>query len=191
MGIDKNHKYYGHLYVKPRERKSIHVEGMEKAYAILNNLPYITQKKVILSLLRKSTKPMLAEARRNVRSVSEGTAKSIGNVELKGRRLGIAVKPRTKGKYKDYGHKAHWIEFGTSGIISKKGRKGWATKRNDDNPDFAKWVGKKKKGERYRIDTPPHPFMRPAIEKRRQDVLKLLKKLVAEDLDKTIKKFKK
>lgn len=191
MGIDRNHKYFGNVYVKPRGRQNLQIEGFREAMKILDELPYKTKKKVIISILRKAVKPIVKEAQANVRNISDGTAKSIGSQLTRGSKLGIKVKPRTTGKYKDYGFKAHWIEFGTSGIISKPGRKNFKTSRADDNPNFAVWVGKKKKGERYRVDQPAKPFMRPAIAAKKEEVKKLMKKLITEDIDKTIQKFKK
>lgn len=82
---------------------------------------------------------------------------------------------------------AHFVEFGTSGII----KKGGGYKRESDNPKFAKWVGKVGKGKRYRKDEKSFPFMRPAMDETKNITKELINKGFKEDINTTIKKFKK
>jgi HK97 gp10 family phage protein len=155
------------------------IEGYKEAKKLLKELDATTQKKVVLSILRKASRPMISNARRRVASKSKRIARSI-----KFRQIRSAKK--VSGSIKPTAWFSHFIEFGTSGIIKKAG----GTKRESDNPEFG-WVGKLGKGRRFRKDMPAFPFMRPAIDATKDEVDSLINKGFKEDIDTTIKKFKK
>jgi len=48
-------------------------------------------------------------------------------------------------------------------------------------------VGKKKKGERYRVDLPPHPFAKPAIQQTQAAVQSNLKIEIGKEIDRVLK----
>lgn len=157
------------------------LEGYKEAMELLKQLDKKTADKVVLSLLRKASRPIIKAARRNVKDVSEETAKTIYARKIrKAKMLGVSIKPTTWF--------AHFVEFGTSGIVGQ-GKKGY--KRDyADNPLFA-WVGKVQEGKRYRMDQPAKPFMRPAMDSQRAATNQALVNAFRKDLvEKTIEKYK-
>lgn len=158
------------------------IEGYKEAKKLLKELDAVTQKKVVLSILRKASKPMISNAKRRIASKSKRIARSIKFRQIRSaKKVSGSIKPGGKD-----GWFAHFLEFGTSGIIKKAG--GYS--RESDNPAFG-WVGKLGKGRRFRKDQPAFPFMRPAIDATKNEVDSLINKGFKEDIDTTIKKFKK
>lgn len=158
------------------------IEGYREAKKMLEQLDAVTQKKVVLSILRKASRPMISSARRRVSQKSKRIAKSIRLRQIKSaKKVAASIKPGGPDAWF-----AHFVEFGTSGII----KKGGGYKRESDNPQFA-WVGKLGKGRRYRSDQPSFPFMRPAIDETKSQTDDLINKGFKEDINTTIKKFKK
>jgi HK97 gp10 family phage protein len=163
--------------------KVINLDGYKEAMELIKQLDKITAEKVVLSILRKSASPLVAKARSNIKGYSKTIAKDIKARKIKrAKNIGISVKPGAKAWY------AHFVEYGTSGIVQKPG--GYFRKDAYD-VKFAMWVGKVKQGQRYRKDTEARPFMRPAIDSTKTIVEARLSKLLKEDLDKTIDKYKK
>ena len=125
---------------------------------------------------------MITSARRRVSQKSKRIARSIRLRQIKSaKKVGASIKPGGRDAWF-----AHFVEFGTSGIIKKSG----GYKRESDNPQFA-WVGKMGKGRRYRADQKAFPFMRPAIDETKATTENLINKGFKEDIETTIKKFKK
>ena len=138
----------------------IQIAGTKELKAILRELPQKTRRKYMLKAWRKSTKPLITAARNNISGYSKSLAKSIGNITGRSKKSAVVyVGPRVKGKWKDSGWYAPFVEFGTSGV--KRNRK-QGYKRKSDNPAFG-WVKNIGRGKRYRDDQPARPFMRPAI----------------------------
>lgn len=158
------------------------LEGYENAMKLLKEIDNKTKEKVVLKILVKATLPMRNAAKNNIKSYSKTLARSIRSKKIrKASKLGIAVKPSGKDAYF-----AHWVEFGTSGIVKKDGQ----YTRDRDNKTFA-WVKKIKKGKRYRKDQEKRPFMRPAIDKTKSSTVKLLSKLFKDEIKELIEKYKK
>jgi len=159
------------------------IDGYKEAKHILKELDKVTQKKVVLSILRKASRPIINSAKAKVSGTSQRIAKSIRFSQIRyAKKIAGSIKPRGKDAWY-----SHFIEFGTSGIIKKAG----GYKRDTDNPEFAAWVGKLGKGKRYRKDQPAKPFMRPAISENKSRTEALIQKGFTADINKTIIKFKK
>lgn len=158
------------------------IEGYKDAMKLLKEVDNKTRDKIVLSLLRKSTIPMRQAARNNIKSYSKTLAKSIQTRKVRNaRHLGISVKPSGRDAYF-----AHFVEFGTSGIVKKDGQ----YQRERDNKSFV-WVKKIKSGQRYRKAQAKRPFMRPAIDKTKNTTIRLLTKLFITEIKKAIDKYKK
>jgi hypothetical protein len=152
------------------------IQGFDQAVRALDALPDKFQKRAIMPMLRRSTRPMIRSARSRLLaygSAYKKLAKSIGNITAKSRNAIIYVGPRIKGKWGAIGYIAHWVEYGTSGLKGKSsGTRSWA--RTEKNVQYGSWVGGIAKGGRYRADQPPKPFMRPAIDAEKNNVGKLV-----------------
>jgi len=158
------------------------IDGYKEATKVLKELDKVTQKKVVLSILRKASRPIINSAKAKVAGTSKRLAKSIRFGQIRSaKKIAGSIKPRGKDAWY-----SHFIEFGTSGIVLKPG----GYKRDSDNPAFG-WVGTIQKGKRYREDQPAKPFMRPAISENKGRTEGLISKGFTEDIDKTINKFKK
>lgn len=165
---------------------SVKIEGFKEATRALDKLPDRFQRQTILKMLRRSTRPMIRSARSkllNYGSSYSNLAKSIGNITAKSKNPIIYVGPRTKGKWKMIGYTAHWVEYGTKGIKKQKGGR----IKTEKDKQFA-YVGRIKKGSRYRADQPPKPFMRTAIDANRTNVVGLVKQNFNDHLQKVIDK---
>jgi len=158
------------------------IDGYKEATRLLKKLDNVTQKKVVLSILRKASRPIIVAAKANVSGTSKRVAKSIRFAQIKSaKKIAGSIKPRGKDAWF-----SHFIEFGTSGIVTKPG----GYKRESDNPAFG-WVGNVQRGKKYREDQPAKPYMRPAISANKGKTEALISKGLKEDIDKTITKFKK
>jgi len=119
------------------------------------------QKKIWLSTLTKSGTIIRTAARAKIRPISKSIAKSI--IVIKGRKGKSAKYPTVyigPNLRKDDAWKAKFWEYGVSGIKKKSRR---VQDKNYDQ-EFASKVANVKKGQRYRVDIIPRPFMRPAID---------------------------
>jgi HK97 gp10 family phage protein len=158
------------------------LDGYNEAKKMLQELDKVTQKKVVLSVLRKSSRPIINSAKSKVRPTSKRVASSIRFSQIRSaKKIAGSIKPRGKDAWF-----AHFIEFGTSGIVKKAG----GYKRSSDNPAFG-WVGKLARGRRYRVDQTEKPFMRPAIAEKKGETKRLINRGFIDDIQKLIKKFKK
>jgi len=108
--------------------------------------------------IRRAVKPMVQAYKTNAATYSRTIAQAIGVIQPRGKKILFGVGVRKK-KHPEAWY-AHIVEFGAQGIKRKSSPGGRFRK---SNPSFA-WVGKKKKGERYRVDLPPRPFAKPAIQ---------------------------
>jgi len=171
-------------------KNQIKLEGFDEAIKLLDALPDKFQRQTILAMFRRSTRPMIRSARSRLKSYGAAynkLSKSIGNITVKSKNPIIYVGPRVKGKWSAIGYIAHWVEYGTKGVRgggSKKtsGAKGY-------NSDYAKTIGPLKSGQRYRVDQPPRPFMRPAIDQHSKSVKSLVSSAFSQHLEKTINRY--
>lgn len=158
------------------------LDGFNEAKKLLKELDKVTQKKVVLSVLRKSSRPIINSAKSKVRPFSKRVARSIRFGQIRSaKKLAGSIKPRGKDAWF-----SHFLEFGTSGVVKKAG----GYKRKSDNQAFT-WVGKIARGKRYRVDQTEKPFMRPAIAEKKGETKRLINKGFIEDIQKLIKKYKK
>jgi HK97 gp10 family phage protein len=141
--------------------------GQKELEQILKKLPDKLTRKFVLASWRKSAKPIINAAKNNIKGYSKSIASTIGNITGRSKKYPtIYVGPRAKaGKNKDKAWLATIIEYGASGTKTKSSK----TKRISDDPKFA-WVGKIKRGQKYRQDQPARPFMRPAILNNQESV---------------------
>lgn len=109
----------------------VKVDGYKEAKAILDELPNNMQKKMLISALRGSAKPMLKSARSKVPSKTGTLRKRLKIVRFRDRKapkseVSVAVKPvydRTKKKGEINQYYGRFIHEGTSDPrMSKKGK---------------------------------------------------------------------
>ena len=166
--------------------QGIRLDGFAELEETLTGLSNATfAKSIVRASLRKAAKPLIQSARAKVMGYSPTVGKSITvNYESKDGAT-IAIGPKRKNDKLVYlsgdlamfaagtGRNpwfAHFIEFGTSGIgrFKKKGR------------------------TRYREDQPARPFMRPAFEETKEEMMENFKTSVWESITKYLnKKLKK
>lgn len=157
------------------------LEGWEEARELLKDLDRKTRDKIVMIALRKSSKPIVNAAKNNIRGYSKTIASSIRARKIRrSKMLGVSIKPG--GEKAWY---AHFVEFGTSGIVLKAG--GYT--RESDKDEF-KWVGMIPQGGRYRKDQPARPFMRPAIDSKKNVTKELLAKNFKKDIEESVKKHR-
>ena len=95
-------------------RNTFEIEGYDKFLLEVQRLPDKLKRNELLKLLRRSSQPTIAAAKRNVRKKSGKLERSIGNITGKNREYpNIMVGPRAKGKHE--GFHGHLIEFGHGG----------------------------------------------------------------------------
>lgn len=165
----------------------IEIEGFAEMVKMLDQLPDKLQKQAILNIERKSTKPVIQAAKSKLLSYGSNykkLASSIVNITAKSKNPIIYAGPSVKGRFKYIGYIARWVEYGTSGIIEKKGR----SKSQPGNKNEFAWVGALKKGSRYRADQPDKPFMRPAIDEKKSAVKDLFINNMKTYLDQVVSK---
>jgi len=160
------------------------IKELEKVLEGLSSKPYA--KSIIKSGLRKASKPLIKSARSKVMAYSKTVGQSITiNYQSRdGATIGIGPK-RKNGKViaiegdtafvvgaKDPWF-AHYIEFGVSGIgrfRKKKGAKAFSGTR------------------RYRADQPARPFMRPAFDETKEEIMQNFEKSIWETIEKFVEK---
>jgi len=167
---------------------TVEIRGLDKAVKALDVLPDKFQRRAVLPMLRRSTRPLIRSARSKLLgygSSYSNLSKAIGNITAKSRNPIIFVGPRVKGKWKFVGYIAHWVEYGTKGV--KKSRGGSARKPKDE--PYAKVVAMVPRGGRFRADEPARPFMRPAIDQEKNNVGEQVSLNFEKFLDKQIKRL--
>ncbi len=167
------------------------IEGYDELVKLMDKMPDALQRRTVLQIFRRSVKPIVASAKSKLKSYTGNygqLAKAVGTWNGKSRKNpNLFVGPRVKGKWQSVGYMAHWVEYGTSGIKSKNtGTRSW--KKTEENERFAVLVGGINKGERYRQDQAPKPFMRPAIDQNIGIVKSNIEKEFAEQIKRIIQK---
>ena len=176
---------------------SIKLDGFAELEKVLEGLSTKAYAKgMVKSGLRRAAKPLIKAARDKVMNYSPTVGKSITvNYQSRdGDTIGVGPK-RKRGQtiaviedssfvlgVKDPWY-AHFIEFGVSGIGRFKGRKTY-------------WLGKSGKvrsakpleRRRYRADQPARPFMRPAFEETREEMIQNFEKSIWESIEKYVEK---
>lgn len=166
--------------------RPFHVEGLKELDAMLSQLSKSMAKTVLRNALKKAGAPV-RDAAAALAPVDDGELAS-----------SLAVSPKLKKSQKPGGYRdrtavnvyvgpvakiaphAHLVEFGTGPRALKKSRKiyldnGWVTLRAGQS------VGQ----------MPAKPFMRPAFDATKQQMLNILVKEIAAELVKAVKRLRK
>lgn len=168
------------------------IEGFVEAQQVLDKLPDKFQKQTINIMLRKSAKIFIDDAKS--RCLSHGSsysklADAIGIIPIRTDNPVVIAGIRAKGKFKYTGYIGAWVEYGVSGIKRKLS----STVRKSGDESFRGWVGKVKKGGRYRDDQPPRPFMRPAADSKsgavQADVVKQFEEHLYSETEKALARY--
>jgi len=169
------------------------IQGFDEARMVMDVLPDKLQAKVLRKMFMKAAKPMVADAQSRVTAHDPGyrkLAKAIGFIPTNANRALILVGVRAKGPFKDVGYYGHWVEYGVSGVKNKTSKT--ITKPEDESYRF--WVAKVKRGGRYRNDIAPQPFMRPAIDTKKEtvkkDVIAQMELTLYAETEKALRKYK-
>jgi HK97 gp10 family phage protein len=129
--------------------------GLEQAIRFMQTVGTDREIKTAMrSGMRKASKVVAARAKQLVPKDSGNLRRSIGSVNARDKNNFPAVITGAR-KAKD-GWYAHFVEFGTSGIVQKPTK------------------GRYKKGQRYRSDQSPKPFMRPAIDEKQNEAMAIV-----------------
>jgi len=177
--------------------QSIQLDGFKELEKVLEGLSSkAAAKGMVKSGLRRAAKPLIKAARDKVMSYSPTVGKSITvNYQSRdGATIGIGPKSK-RGQtiaviedssfvinVKDPWY-AHFIEFGVSGIGRFKGtRSYWLGKRGDVRS------AKPQQRRRYRPDQPARPFMRPAFDETKEEMIKNFEKSIWESIEKYVDK---
>lgn len=140
---------------------TIKIDGYNELSKLIDGLSASQSKSVVRSALRMASRPIIVSARDKVKGYSKTLASSItvNYQSREGDTIGIGPKKKNQATISGDGiigatNKrdpwfAHFVEFGVSGV----GR--------------FKRAGKK----RYRADQPARPFMRPAFDEKKQEVV--------------------
>jgi len=152
--------------------------GDKELRKILEKLPEKVDVRLLNAAGRRAAKPLVRSARRKAPSKTGNLRKSIGTRARRAENgvSTIVIGPRTGKRQKFDGWYAHFVEFGTRGIVR------YNTKH-------------RKKGQRYKPDNKAKPFMRPAYDQEKANMMKEYEKEVAfvtqKYLDKQAAKMKK
>ncbi len=172
-----------------RSSANIKIEGLDKLFKELKNLPDKLKRKELLKILRTSARPTLNTAKANLKRIMSQTKgrypawyKTSGNLVkslglITGKNMEnptILVGARVKGGNK--GFHAHFLELGT--VKRKKKGKGFKRKKETYTGSNLGYVK-------------PQPFLRPAYDAHKQMAAKELEQSIAKYLQKQInRKFK-
>lgn len=131
----------------------VNVKGLDELQKLLDKLPAKLEANVMRGALRAGMKPVLAEAKENVSSVS---GKLRDGMKIATKKKGGLVISRLRA-LGEHGHVANWVEFGTDphfipGPLLLHG---------------GKWV----KGAKH-PGAEPKPFMRPALDSQKGQALR-------------------
>lgn len=157
----------------------IHIEGMEKFQKMMKEFPEEFNRKVLTAVARKAATPLIEDAR------SKAPVSKISRVEWWGKRRKITPGQMRKsigsrktsfsepagvkvGPTRKNGWWAHFVEFGTAGYTVKKGRN----------------KGRFIPGQR------PQPFMKPAFNETKSEIVKIYTESFQDILYKYIRKNK-
>ena len=129
--------------------KNLQFNGLEELRQVLDALPGKLGRQTVGKILRKAEKPLIDAAKARVPKDQGDTAKSIGGIAGRGGGRGEQryVGPRRGGPYKGYA--GHLIEYGTG---PRKQKDGTSTG-----------------------SMPAHPFMRPAYEETKDQIVEIIK----------------
>jgi HK97 gp10 family phage protein len=141
--------------------KGFRMEGVDDIEKVLAGLPGRFGEKVVTKTLRKSAKPLIAEAKQNAPEHKGNLKKSIGAINGRGGGKGsqIYVGPRRGGSFK--GYHAHLVEYGTA-------------PRKLATPHLATILGKTVLIT-HTGSMPAHPFLRPAYDAKIGEVQEVIK----------------
>lgn len=152
--------------------------GDKELRKILEKLPGKVDVRLLKAAARRAAKPLVKSARRKAPSKTGNLRKSIGTIGLRSHNgaAAVFVGPRSGRRNKYDGWYAHFVEFGSRGVVR------YNTKH-------------RKKGQRYKSDNKAKPFMRPAYDQEKGNMMKEYEKHVGfvtqKYLDKQASKMKK
>lgn len=145
------------IYDMTYVREQIQILGLAELDRMMSELPKKLNNKLIYGALRRSTRIFVNKARSLISGVSKRHAKAVGTKQVRNSRF-----PAIWAGHIFKGHPEaffpHWLEYGVAGV--KKKRSPGSTYR-PNNPAYL-WVAKLAKGQKYREDQRPHPYIRPA-----------------------------
>jgi len=155
---------------------------------VLDQLPDKLQKKTVERVMKKGVRKFTNQAKANLRAYGaqyNSLANAIGPIPTwKTRNPLVIIGIRAKGKWKYVGYIGHWVEYGVSGVKQKE-----SSSVKWDGDDIFRFMNQDlERGEKYRIDIPPKPFMRPAADRTRNIVRSEVFAGLQTDVDKEVKK---
>lgn len=151
------------------------IENIKECKQLLDSLPDKLQKNVLMRIFKRHASRLVDDERR--RLLAHGNqynklADAIGIMGVKSPHPVMIVGIRAKGKYKYSGYIGHWVEYGTSGVKQKKSvGKDFKVEYLDEKDQKFLWVSRVGRGERYRMDQKPRPFMRPAVDSMEKEIV--------------------
>lgn len=133
--------------------KNLQFNGLEELRQVLDALPGKLGRQTVGQILRKAEKPLIAAAKARVPKSQGDTEKSIGGIAGRGGGRGEQryIGPRRGGPFKGYA--GHLIEYGTGPRKQKDGTNTGSM--------------------------PAHPFMRPAYEETKNQIVDIIKQACA------------
>lgn len=151
------------------------IENIKECKQLLDALPDKLQKNVLMRLFKKHAQRLVDEERRRLLAYGNEYGKladAIGIMGVKSKDPVLIVGIRAKGKYKYTGYIGHWVEYGVSGVKNKLSTSvDYKATYLDEKDQKFLWVSKIERGQRYRKDQKPRPFMRPALDSMHQPIL--------------------
>jgi hypothetical protein len=174
----------------------VEFRGIREWEFMMDNLHPKIKYNISRKVFRKAGLPLIRQEKANAASISNRLKKSIGYISpktapnantrttLRGSLI-IGIGPRVNtGKNETDGWFAHFYEYGAKGILKNKPRN-----TTSANPDF-KFVGRiYKKGDRYRVDLPPKPFIRPAIDSTMGQVKAEIKDTIGKVIESEVRRW--
>jgi len=140
----------------------IELIGDKELRKVLEKLPEKVDVRLLNAAGRRAMKPFVKSARRKAPSRTGNLRKSIGTRAMRPVNgvSTIVGGPRTGKRQKYDAWYSHFVEFGTKGVVR------YNTKRY-------------KKGQRYKSDSKAKPFIRPAYDQEKANMMKEYEKEVA------------
>lgn len=145
-----------------------YVHGLAELQTFLSLLPAKIEKNIMRSALRQGANVIKEEAQKNLSSnsnIKTGKLQKGLKVSTNAKRGTVYAYVKAKGKH---GYIANWLEYGVAPHSLKKGAKRKSGKLQG--------VGKKHRG------FSAHPFMRPALDTKKQQALLAVGKAIKEKL---------
>lgn len=166
----------------------IKIEGIDELNKILDQLPPYVEKKVVVPGLRNAAKPLLAAMRSKVPVKTGKGKRSIGILVEKGIYPAVLVGPRTGKGVKNDGWALRFMEFGTAARKPRTlGRR--ALRRGGKQNTKLKFVSN---GRTFYVEETkgitPRPFVRPALDETREQIINSLGQHVGESVEKYVAK---